>query len=290
MDNQQQNRKLKFTGKTIKPEHYFEIIEKYENGESLMQLSNQLGYNIATIRYFLINNDITIRNVKESVKKFQKECNIIIDSFLDENIVGWILGDGGMRIMKNSINPFFNYTDKKEDHILYISSILTKYGIKNNINFNSNNSCYQLQSETRPEFHKYYDLFYGYEGLNENNQKRKILPNITLTPIILKNWFIGDGSSVKQNGTNNHKGQISCKYKNDFIIDQLNKIHEDISVYSYKTATGTTCYTYHFSNKNFIKFLEYIGECPIESYKYKWITRCSTTIIETSELSDEGIV
>lgn len=290
MDNQQQNRKLKFTGKTIKPEHYFEIIEKYENGESLMQLSNQLGYNIATIRYFLINNDITIRNVKESVKKFQKECNIIIDSFLDENIVGWILGDGGMRIIKNSINPFFNYTDKKEDHILYISSILTKYGIKNNINFNSNNSCYQLQSETRPEFHKYYDLFYGYEGLNENNQKRKILPNITLTPIILKNWFIGDGSSVKQNGTNNHKGQISCKYKNDFIIDQLNKIHEDISVYSYKTATGTTCYTYHFSNKNFIKFLEYIGECPIESYKYKWITRCSTTIIETSELSDEGIV
>lgn len=290
MDNQQQNRKLKFTGKTIKPEHYFEIIEKYENGESLMQLSNQLGYNIATIRYFLINNDITIRNVKESVKKFQKECNIIIDSFLDENIIGWILGDGGMRIMKNSINPFFNYTDKKEDHILYISSILTKYGIKNNINFNSNNSCYQLQSETRPEFHKYYDLFYGYEELNENNQKRKILPNITLTPIILKNWFIGDGSSVKQNGTNNHKGQISCKYKNDFIIDQLNKIHEDINVYSYKTATGTTCYTYHFSNKNFIKFLEYIGECPIESYKYKWITRCSTTIIETSELSDEGIV
>jgi len=47
--------------------------------------------------------------------------------------------------------------------------------------------CYQLQSESRPEFYKWYNLFYGYNGLNENNQKRKILPNIIITPTILKN-------------------------------------------------------------------------------------------------------
>lgn len=174
-----------------------------------------------------------------------------------------------MRIFKNSINPTFNYTDKKQDHILYISSILTKYNIKNNISFNNTNNCYQLQSETRPEFHKYYDLFYGYDGLNEKNQKRKILPDVTLTPIILRNWFIGDGSSVKQSDSYNHKGQISCKYKNDFIINQLNNLFESINVYSYKTTNDTICYTYHINNKNFIKFLKYIGECPVESYKYK---------------------
>ena len=32
------------------------------------------------------------------------------------------------------------------------------------------------------------------------------------------------------------------------------------------------------------------GECPVDGYKYKWITRCSTTIIETSNKMDEGIV
>ena len=176
-----------------------------------------------------------------------------------------------MRLMNNSINPFFNYTDKKEDHIKYISNILTKYKIKHNIYFNKNNECFQLQSETRPEFHKYYELFYGYKDLNENNQKRKILPNITLTPIILKNWFIGDGSSIKQKNCNNHKGQISCKLFNK------------VAIYEYKNSSGAICYTYHISNKNFIKFLDYIGECPVESYKYKWITRCSTTIIETSK-------
>ena len=291
MGNQQQNRNLKFTGKIIKSEHQLKIINKYCSGESLMQLSNQYGYNIASIRYFLLKNGVEIRSVKESVKKFHKQYTLNIDDFLNENLIGWLLGDGGMKLMNNSINPFFNYTDKKQDHVKYISDILSKYKIKHNIYFNKNNECFHLQSETRPEFHKYYELFYGYKDLNENNQKRKILPNVTLTPIILRNWFIGDGSSVKQQSCNNHKGQISCKYKNEFILDQLNKLFNKVAIYEYKNSSGTTYYTYSISNKNFIKFLDYIGECPIESYKYKWITRCSTTIIETSDnKSDEGIV
>ena len=58
MGNQQQNCNLKFTGKTIKPEHYVDIINQYTNGESLMQLGIKYNYNIATIRYFLLRNDI----------------------------------------------------------------------------------------------------------------------------------------------------------------------------------------------------------------------------------------
>lgn len=88
MDNQQQNRNLKFTGRTIKPEHYYQIIDKYESGESLSQLGIDYKYSIATIRHFLIKNDIKIRNVKESVKKFHKNCEILIDSFLEENLIG----------------------------------------------------------------------------------------------------------------------------------------------------------------------------------------------------------
>ena len=69
MGNQQQNCNLKFTGKTIKPEHYMKIINQYNNGESLMKLGLKYNYSIATIRYFLLNNDISIRNVKDSINK-----------------------------------------------------------------------------------------------------------------------------------------------------------------------------------------------------------------------------
>lgn len=286
MGNQQQNCNLKFTGKTIKPEHYIEVINQYKNGESLMQLSLKYKYNIASIRYFLLKNDIKIRSVKESVEKFAKKSDLILDDFFMQNFIGWILGDGGLRICKNRINPYFTYTDLKKDHIDYVSSILYKYNIKHSINIHKKSSCYCIQSEARPEFHKIYNLFYGYEGLNENNQKRKILPNIILTPIILRNWYIGDGCSSKCARSFNHRGSITCKYKNDFILNQFKNLFGDIKCYYDKRNS----YKYHFNNKNLIKLLSYIGECPVDGYKYKWITRCSTTIIETSNKMDEGIV
>lgn len=285
MDNQQRNCNLLYSGKVIAREHLQELYDKYNEGSSLSELSKIYGYNIATIRNFLKRNNVEIRSVKESVKKFHKQETIKIDNYLEENLIGWIMGDGGLRIMNHAINPYFTYTDKHKDHIDYVGGILTQYGIKYNISINPVNGCYQLQSETRPEFHKYYTLFYGYEGLNENGQKRKILPNIKLTPIIVRNWYIGDGSSSKYSDCDTHHGQIACKYKNDFILEELNKICPT-KIYD----DGKGMYKYYFSNKALIQFLEYIGECPVESYKYKWITRRSTTIIEASEASDGGIV
>lgn len=82
MGNQQQNCNLKFTGKTIKPEHYIEVINQYKNGESLMQLNLKYKYSIATIRYFLLKNGIKIRDVKESVEKFRKKSDLFLDDFL----------------------------------------------------------------------------------------------------------------------------------------------------------------------------------------------------------------
>jgi RecA-family ATPase len=138
MDNQQQNNNYK--GKIFQKE----IIEDYIKGDSLVILSNKYDYNISTIRYYLIKNNISIRSVKQSVKKFQKNKEIIDNNNLHENIIGWILGDGGVRLHKNGTTPFFNYTDKKYDHIKYVENILNSNNIKTNITKNNNTNCYQL--------------------------------------------------------------------------------------------------------------------------------------------------
>jgi hypothetical protein len=41
-------------------------------------------------------------------------------------------------------------------------------------------------------------------------------------------------------------------------------------------------YKYYFNNQSLNKLLNYIGECPISCYNYKWITRRSETIMEES--------
>lgn len=277
IDNQPQSNNYIYNGK-ISTDKMILIIKEYTEGSSLINLSKKHAYNFATIRYALIKYGIKIRNVKESVKPFHKIKNINIDSYLHENLIGWILGDGWLRLTKKSINPFFNYTDKKYSHIKYVESVLNQYNIKTNITQNTLSKCYQLQSESLDCFHYYYTLFYGYEGLNENSQKRKILPDIQLTSLILKNWFIGDGHSSKQNKSYNNKGTITCKFKNDNILNQLIEICGKVSCYKYKTTTGY-CYQYYFNNKALIKLLAFIGECPVEEYKYKWIVRRSSTII-----------
>lgn len=285
IENQQRNNNYK--GK-IKEQDYNNLIILYLKGDSLVELSKKFNYNLSTIRYFLIKNNIKIRNVKESVLKFHKQKNVIIDSFLHENLLGWILGDGGLRLTKKMLNPYFIYTDKKYTHIKYVENILNQYNIKTNIHQSRKSKCYQLQTESLKEFHYYYNLFYGYEGLNENNQKRKILPNINLTPIILKNWFIGDGSSCKITRSYNNKGTIACKYYNKFIFNQFKELFGNVKYYKHINKTGIY-YSYHFNNKCLIKLLEYIGKCPVEEYNYKWIVRRSTTIIKPTNVVD-GIV
>lgn len=270
MDNQQQNEAIQiiWTGKTIDSEYYQYILSEYVNGKSLSELSKELGYNISTIRSFIKNNGIEIRNVKQSVAKFQKQATLNIDEFLEENLVGWILGDGGLRIPKTGINPKFHYTDKKKDHIDYICSILNKYGIHYNVSFRKTNECYYIDSEARPEFYKYYNLFYGYEGLDEHGRKYKTLPNVDLTPIKLRNWYIGDGSSSNQGKRGNHRGFIGCKFENPYITSQFRKLFgEDFKLYH----LNNDMYQYYFTNNGLKKLLKYIGDCPVESYKYKWI-------------------
>lgn len=259
-----------YLGKTILNSHKDELIYKYIDGKSLRELSKLYNYNIATIRNFLHRCGVKTRGVKESVKKFYKPYTLVIDNFLHENMLGWLLGDGGMRIAKNRINPYFNYSDKKYEHILYVQNILSTYNIQSFIG-SRDNGVYSLQSKSYPEFHYYYNLFYGYEGLNEHKQKRKILPNIDITPIILKNWFIGDGSSSKQSSSYNHKGTISCKHKNEYILQQFRELFGNVKCYYNKYGYGY--YQYHFNNTSLKLLLNYIGECPVESYKYKWITK-----------------
>lgn len=271
MDNQQQNEVIKiiWEGKTISKEHQVPIIKDYQEGKSLSALSRELGYNIATIRDFLSHNGVKIRNVKESVKKFHKTVTLNIDQYLEDNLIGWILGDGGLRIPKSGINPKFHYTDKKKDHIEYICSILDSYNIHYNLSVRKSNECYYIDSEARPEFHKYYDLFYGYEGLDEHGRKYKTLPNIDLNPIRLRNWYIGDGSSSNQGKPGNHRGFIGCKYENPYVTDQFKTLFGD-DFKLYKLNNGM--YQYYFTNNGLKKLLEYIGECPVEGYRYKWIT------------------
>lgn len=271
MGNQQRNSNLLEKIKT-----------KYENGESLIKLSQQYSINIGSIRYNLIKKGCKIRSVKESVKAFFHKEPILLSNDFYNHLVGMILGDGGLRINKKGINPYFIYTDKHLEVLEYIEQLFLNNNIKCGKIYQSKKSgCFSIQSETRPEFMDLYNLFYPESIMNTQSQCRKILPNIKLNNISLLWWYMGDGGVKKQSQTLNQAACITCKHLNIDIVDWL-KNNIDSSITTYCDKRGNKSYKYHFNNKAFKQLLLYIGPCPILCYKYKWITRRSETIMEES--------
>lgn len=268
MENQQRN-----------PNLWDLIITEYKKGESINRLSQKYNKNTGQIRYKLLKANIKVRNVKEGVKDYFRKNTIVLNNDFKATIIGMLLGDGGMKISKNGINPQFIYTDKHKEIIEYTITLFEKNNIKcSSIWQNKSTKAYTFQTETRPEFLDVYNLFYPKETMIKQKQFRKILPDINLTPEILLWWYIGDGSSSKLSKSYNHRGQISCKHFNEFILNQL----QVISNYPVKYYNHTKGGTYYFGNKGLINLLNYIGNCPFACYNYKWITRRSETIMEES--------
>ena len=263
MDNQQQN----FNN---------QIINEYLSGESANKLSKKYNKNISSIMYLLRKNNIPIRSIGDNVIKVKYNKNHINFTLtFKEFLICSLIWDCSLRIIKKGRNPYYTHTDKNKQAILYFKQIFEKEGIKTSkIWINKHSKCYCFQTEARKEFLEFYNLFYP-------NTSKKELPNINLTPTILLFWYMGDGSIKKQKGTLNNACQISNKFGNSFILNQLKSLFNNNSNY-YKEKNRQVG-LFYIPHKGFIKFIDYIGECPIECYKYKWIIRrCSETIIEES--------
>lgn len=98
---------------------------------------------------------------------------------------------------------------------------------------------------------------------NEHRLLKKVVPrDIKLTPITCRQWFIGDGNNNICNGG----GILLCTLS--FLYSDIEFLKTKLEVLGFKIT---------IKNKNlFMKvkvartFLKYIGECPVECYKYKW--------------------
>lgn len=183
------------------------------------------------------------------------------------------MGDGSLRKVGNT--PYFTYCDKHYEVIEYLIPFFLNEGIKCGEIYKGK-TAYIFQTEVREEFNEFYNLFYPIEIMKTQKQFRKILPDIKLTPTIMLWWYIGDGSSSIQSKSKVYRASISCKHFNPFILEQLKDLFgSQANYYSYRNGGS-----YYLGHKGLMLLLDYIGSCPLPCYNYKWITRCSETIIK----------
>ena len=189
-------------------------------------------------------------------------CNLSQEAIYWMN--GELLGDGCLQSC-SIYTACFQYGSKYKEYIEYVKDKLEYYGIKGKThkvkNKRSRDYCYAYYSKSYPELLPIRKQWYP-EG-------KKIVPkDILLTPLVCRQWYIGDGSLslIRKRNPNPRIRLATCGFTIldvKWLVEQLNKL-------KFKTTRQPQKNTVSISTYSTKEFLEYIGECPVNCYKYKW--------------------
>jgi len=232
---------------------------------SFLQIAKLYNVSLSTISNWLKRYHITPRLSGEGVH-FRKVnfCNLSIEAI--SWLYGELLGDGCLQ------SRYFNsarisYSSKYKEYIEYISDTLKLFGVKQSGRIRKKHltdrgmDCYSYQynSLAYSELSVIYKKWYP-EG-------KKVVPkDIELTPLTLRQWYIGDGCLIHPRGS---KPYISLA-TNGFPISNVGWLVEQLSKLDFK-AIKTTQNSIRMLVCSTEKFLNYIGKCPVECYQYKWL-------------------
>lgn len=185
-----------------------------------------------------------------------------------QNILdGCLLGDGCLYMGKKSKNACFLYRTSSEEHAKYIHNFFKQYCsdnyqiLKKREIFDKRTEktyvSYYFNTKCLPFFTENYNRFY------ENNIK--IVPkNIKKNKELLLFWYIGDGELNKNNGT------IKL-HTNSFTESDVNFLCELLKDFkARKTIKDKNSFIITIPRFYSVKFLDFIGKCPIKDYSHKW--------------------
>jgi len=183
-----------------------------------------------------------------------------------EVLEGCLLGDGCLHLAPRCKTPYFSYTSKYKEAVQFV------YNQFHNFNYVIKHVSY-FDKRTQKEYSRYYfntKVNYEYTKIYsewyENGKKTKIPKNLILTPANCLFLYLGDGYIDKKYSslgiaTNCFKEQELV----NIISPQLSELEPKIYVDKKKNQPIII-----IPRKHSEKFLKYIGNCPVECYKYRW--------------------
>lgn len=190
-----------------------------------------------------------------------------------EVISGALLGDGSLLQHSHGGNAYFSYLSKSRQHVEFVAGFLgdfiTKRGLVDGSYFDKRTNKRYCRTSFRTMLNvTFTELKQKWYGTNHYKQ----IPNdLILTPIMCLIWYIGDG------GLMFHKRGQSIKLSThsfsitdieQTLLPQLQQFHAVARPADRNKPNGQH---YIYIPRCCIKsFLEYIGECPFEDYRYKW--------------------
>ena len=191
-----------------------------------------------------------------------KTCNLYGESL--DWINGELLGDGCIT-MRSSIAAAFSYSSKYLEYIKYVSDTLWYFGIvrtgriREHYHEKFNKWSYHYMSRSYYELRLLHELWYP-SGIKE------VPRSIELTSLTCRQWYIGDGTLYHRKGHTPHITLFTCAFKDSTVYWLVRQLAL-IGIQATRDNTRNSVSISLYSTKD---FLTYIGECPVECYRYKW--------------------
>lgn len=231
--------------------------------ESTYVMGQKAGCSYSTIRNWLHKFDIPVRTRSEGI--FLATRNYLDPSDKLSNLLkGELLGDGCI-LMSSSRSALYHHGSKYREYVEWLSKTFADMGLEQVGKINKywsekgNAFGYHYQSRSYPELVPLRKRFYP-------NGEKIVPKDLILTPIMARQWYIGDGrlgNSVKR------RSQISfstCAFDKRSIDHLLKELRGQ----GFKVNHWPSCNRIGMLVESVKDFLEYIGPCPIDCYRYKW--------------------
>jgi len=236
-------------------------IDEKLNSYKIAKLCNITGN--ATIYNWLRKFNIPIRSYSEAIHLDRaNHCDLSGEAI--EWINGELLGDGSI-YSQSECSARFSYGTQYLEYAQYVSDTLKSFGVEQSGKIKKH---YDKRHDVY--FYNYISRFYE-EILSIRKrwypEGKKIIPkDLKLTPLTCRQWYIGDGCLYNRKNRNPSILLAACCFSDKdifYLINQLNKF----GIISTKQSRNII----HISACSVKDFLNYIGECPVKCYQYKWL-------------------
>jgi len=194
---------------------------------STAQIARMYGSSKVAVRLKLKRNGYLLRSCSEGQDLVANHISLSSEAI--EYLDGLLLGDGTITISSLGKSAAYRHTDKHKEYVRWLMKRLQRYGLEA-----STPIC--QRGETFFFCTKWYRELVNIRYRWYPNGKKRVPKDLELTPIVLKNWYIGDGSyrPGKKGTLKGERVLIACiKLDKNVLNKKLQEIGVKTSVYPY---------------------------------------------------------
>lgn len=232
----------------------------FKKEKSQSKIAKILGCHTTCIEDFFKKHGIKGRSTSEA-GRITKRRNVSLGEKEKSVLAGLMLSDFHIERGKYQSRMSFGFEYKEfAENCAQETSSLNWSPVKKD----KSTGCWHSKTQYFEDLNRWRDKWY-------NKKQRAVPEDIVLDRNCVLYWYLGDGFVCK-----NGYGAVLCSeaFTDEdvlFLSEKLNNIGIKSHLFNRKISNGVIKKRIRIEGKKgYLSLLEYIGDCPVDCYKYKW--------------------